>query len=650
MIVYSSCARDFCEHVDSNMIIGMIESEYLKKLGAHPGPGEKGAWRNSLGHMERVVRRSGVPDDCGVLVEFVIPATSKRIDFVITGKDEQEQQNMVVVELKQWVSAKATDMDDIVITAFRHGEQPTTHPSYQARAYSDLLTHFNEAVQTDGIQVQPCGYLHNYRPSNPEPLLSSVYRESLVRAPLYFQDDQGKLEAFLHQHVGQGKGMEMLFRIDQGRIRPSRQLMDSVRDMMDGNVTFTLIDEQKVAYESIMKTVRASRDSRKRMTIIVRGGPGTGKSVISMQAFSEMIRMSQNARFVAPNASFRDVMQTMLLDGRSRERTMIQALFAGSGSFWDMVAPVFDVLVVDEAHRLKGKGAYQYRGVNQVDDIIRASIVNIFFIDEEQQIRPTDIGSVEEIHKFADKYNSPVFEHQLETQFRCSGATGYLAWVEDVLRIKRTANYDGWDRDAFEFAICDSPGEIRERIRNKQKEGFRARLLAGYAWPWSPERDNPNGEIADVAIPEFGFAMPWNSRRTSTKWAIDPKGIDQIGCVHTSQGLEFDYVGVLIGDDLEYLPDMGSFFSDYRKTYDTTGKKGLKEDQQRLNQYIRNIYRILLSRGMKGCYVFCTDPKLQAYMRKRIGMMWSETNGHGSHNNGINYVAVPSTAHHVAEE
>ncbi|HTL83171.1 MAG TPA: DUF2075 domain-containing protein, partial [Bacteroidia bacterium] len=321
---------------------------------------------------------------------------------------------------------------------------------------------------------------------------------------------------------------------------------------------------------------------------------------------------------VAPNASFRDVMISKLVKGGEKKRA--EHLFKGSGSFYNRKENEIDVIIVDEAHRLKNANAYMYVGENQVDDIIKSSFINVFFIDELQMIRPDDIGSIKEIKQIADKYNSDIIELELTAQFRCAGAEGFINWISDVLEIENTGNYDGWDKNSFDFRIFSDPNEMKKSIAEKNSALMSARMLAGYAWKWTAEKDgNYDAEVRDISIPEHKFEMPWNSRKITTTWAIDPSGINQIGCVHTSQGLEFDYVGVIVGKDLQ-LDDQGNYFTDWNEYKDSSGKRGLKNNLVELNRFVRNIYRILLTRGMKGCYVYFVDKKLEAYFRKRFEM------------------------------
>ncbi len=613
MIIYSNSNLAFREDVESNHIADIIEANFLEKIGHRESPSEKTAWRNSMQYMERVLRNSRIAEDCGVLIEYTIPNTSKRVDFIVTGRNEKQEKQFVLIELKQWESAEVTDIPELIQTYVGGGLRDVLHPSYQAESYNRMMGLMNEGIYSNSIEGYPCVYLHNYSKHNPEPLLDQRYSEGTKLAPIFFIDDYLKLQDYLKKMVGAGDGMDILYEIEHGRIRPSMALVDCVDALYAGNDEFVLLDEQVVAYNTICRELE--RTGRKK-TIIVKGGPGTGKSVISFKVLHKLIDKRLNAKFVAPNEAFREVMVKKLIGSKIDKGKNIKPLFGGSGVFFGAPLNTYDVLVVDEAHRLKGKGAYMYSGENQIKDIIHASWLNVFFIDDTQKVVPVDIGSVSEIKKAAAEEGSEVIEMELKAQFRCSGAEGFVNWVTHTLQIEDTANFDGWDSNDFEFKIFDDPNEMYELIKRKNKEtNNNARMVAGFAWDWS---DDTNAAINDVTIPEKSFSMPWNARKQRALFAIKEDSVNQIGCIHTVQGLEFDYVGVIIGNDLKYDPEKNTLYVDYNEYKDSSGKKGLKGQQERLTQYVKQIYKVLLSRGRYGCYVYCRDENLSMYFKKRL--------------------------------
>lgn len=613
MIIYEANVGQFKAVVAANKLITDLENAFRAKLGRGIPPAELGAYQNSLPRMGWAIVNSGIPDDCGILIEYKIPLTNFRIDFVVSGQDMEGNKNFVIIELKQWQEARIADGDGLVESFTGRANRVVTHPSYQASRYRDFISDFNETVYSGSIKAYCCAYLHNYPEQNPEPLLDTKYEKIVEKSPIYFRDDQEKLEQFLAKYVKGGKGMDILYELNNGKIRPSKKLIDHVASMFAGNQNYILLDEQKVAFETAKQI--ANKDEKS--VVIIKGGPGTGKSVISVNLVSALLADNLNAIFVAPNSSFRDTLVAKLTREHSSQR--IRNIFKGSAMFYDAKENEFDALVVDEAHRLKKKGAFMYRGTNQVEDIIHAAKTSIFFIDDDQAVRPEDIGSVKEILAVANNSDAKVYELELTAQFRCSGAEGYINWLDDVLQIKETANYDGWDKKSFDFKIFDDPNELRAAVNKRAKEGELARVLAGYAWKWSSEADgNRDGEVADVEIPEFDFRMPWNSRKVGTTWAIDERGIEQVGCIHTSQGLEFDYVGVIVGKDLHYDEQKATFYTNHEEYHDKTGKKGLKDEPEELNRLVRNIYKVLMTRGMKGCYVYFEDKTLEKYFKERL--------------------------------
>lgn len=622
MIIYQNSVTGFQSDVDNNQIADKIEQEFIEKIGHTVSPSEKSSWNNSLYRMGTIVRLSKLPDTCWILIEYNIPSTSKRIDFLICGHDQHNQKNFIIVELKQWEKATTTDMPYLVNTFIHGNYHDVAHPSYQAYSYKHFLCDMSTAVYEKNIHPYSCAYLHNYKAGKKEPLLDKKYAEFYLDTPIFFKDDAPKLEKFFHEYVGRGNGDTIVQDFVSSKIKPSKKFIEYVSDLFQHNPAYILLDEQVIAYANIMKYACASD---KRTTIIVNGGPGTGKSVVAMNVFVDLLKSGKNALFVAPNSSFKTAMIDVLAWHKVKAKNRLMKIFSGSTKFCEVSPLSYDVLIVDEAHRLKAKGTYMYKGDSQVEDVIKASRVNVFFIDDEQRIRPNDEGSMDYVESVAKKNHSEVIKVELKAQFRCSGADGFVNWVEHTLQIRDTANFDGWDKESFEFKIMDSPQDLEKYIQRKRINGYTARIVAGFAWPWTAAKDgNPDAEIADVKIAEYGYARPWNSRHDQYTWAIDESKSNQIGCIHTSQGLEFDYVGVILGRDIYYDPDTHTVNGDYENYYDKTGKSGLRNKPDELTQYIKNIYRVLMTRGIKGCTIFCCDKNLQAYMKNRANLIESK--------------------------
>lgn len=387
--------------------------------------------------------------------------------------------------------------------------------------------------------------------------------------------------------------------------------------MIEGNQEFIMLDEQKVAYEEILHTAfKCMTDLRKR-TVIVKGGPGTGKTVVAINLLAKFTNEGLFAQYTSKNSAPRNVYAKKLT---GHKKSSINNMFKGAGSYIEADSNIVDVIICDEGHRLTGKTQLgpKIAGENQIKEIINAGLCSVFFIDESQRVTLADIGTVKEIKKWAEELDSEVSEMELLSQFRCNGSDGYLAWLDDVLEIRDTANFDMADVD-YDIRIVDSPNEVRDLIIERNKAHNQSRILAGYCWAWQKAGQNDTN-VHDIKIGDF--EMSWNLGNTST-FAIDEDSVNEIGCIHTSQGLEFDYAGVIIGDDMRY--EDGHIVTDFTKRASTDQslkgiKKLYKEDPEfalaEADEIIKNTYRTLMTRGMKGCYVYCTDQNLANYLRK----------------------------------
>lgn len=620
MIVYEATKDEFIDSVFSGSITDEIYDVYQEKIGKS-GISQIRSWENSMQYMYRVLADDEIPGDSGVAIEFTIPTTSKRIDFILTGLNQFQDDSVVIIELKQWDSAQKVDgKDGVVKTVLGGGLRETTHPSYQVWSYASLIKNFNQTVDEDEIGLFPCAYLHNYDFKDDDPLTDEIYKPYFDEAPLYGKRDALKLRNFIKKYIKYGDSSDILLRIDNGKIRPSKKLQDTLDSMLDGNQEFVMIDEQKIAYELAIKMARESYLDDKKRVLIVEGGPGTGKSVVAINLLVDILSDDMISLYVTKNSAPRNVFFEKLKGGK-HSLSYLKNLFKGSGSFTQSESNEFDAIIVDEAHRLNKKsGLFSNLGENQVKEIINAAKFSVFFIDKHQRISLKDYGSIEAIYEFCEYFDAEVEHIKLESQFRCNGSDGYLSWLNDVLEIEETANFDGFDFE-YDFRVVDSPNELKDLIFEKNKERNSARLLAGYCWNWIKEGKN-DSDVHDIVIDDF--SMSWNLGNSDT-WAIDEDSVNEIGCIHTSQGLEFDYVGVIIGEDMQY--DGEHIVTDFNERARTDQSlKGIKKLYKEIpsealevaDEIIKNTYRTLMTRGMKGCYIYCEDELLQSYFEKRL--------------------------------
>lgn len=623
MIVYRASKLEFMEHVENDIISLEIDKKYKEKIGKS-NYREFKSWDNSMQYMYKVLNSNSIPDDCGIAIEYRIPATSRRIDFIITGFDNEDNEHVIIVELKQWESIEKVDDEDAVVkTMINKHIIKTIHPSYQAWSYASLIEDYNDSVEKKKLILHPCAYLHNYISSdNDDPLRNKVYQEYVNRAPIFTKGDAVKLRNFISDFVKNGDEGLGLFEIENGKIRPSKSLQDALVLMLEGNEEFLMLDDQKVIFEKIRKTTKKTMLSGEKRVFIVEGGPGTGKSVLAINLLVKLLSEKLLAYYVSKNSAPREVYNKKLRAKYSKK--YIDNLFKGSGCFISTNSNEIDVILVDEAHRLmKKSGIFKNLGENQVKEIINSAKISVFFIDENQRVTIDDNGTISEIEKFASEFNAKITKLKLTSQFRCNGSDGYLSWIDDVFEISNTGNFDGFEFD-YDIKIFDDPKEIYNKIVELNSKNNKARMLAGYCWDWVSKKDINS---YDINIDEYDFKMKWNLSNTKT-WAIDSESINEVGCIHTAQGLEFDYVGVIIGEDIRF--QNGKIITDFTKRAKTDKslngiKKLYKENPEKAlklsDEIIKNTYRTLMTRGQKGCYIYCKDRALSSYLKKRIELI-----------------------------
>lgn len=619
MIIYSGSKADFMVQVEEDTIAYTIRDNILEKMHRKTPDAEFRSWVNSLEYMYKVLNDDGIPRNSGIAIEYNLPNTAKRVDFLVSGYDAKRAANVVIIELKQWEKLNKVEGLDALVETFTGGrERRVVHPSYQAWSYAEMIRDYNEYAQIAGVNLWPCAYLHNYMRVQDDPLDDPIYKDYLDEAPAFAKGDVRKLREFIKRVVETGDDSEILYEIDNGRIKPSKSLQDAIVGMLESNPEFNLIDDQKVVFERIMELSRqCERDGKKRV-LIATGGPGTGKTVIAMNLLARLTQEGVFVQYCSKNSAPRTVYAKKLKGHRTK--SSIDNMFKGSGAYVDAPRNAVGVVLADEAHRLNEKsGLYGNQGINQIHEIIHAARLSVFFIDECQRVTVKDIGSVGEIKRWAAVNGAEVYEEELTSQFRCNGSDGYLAWLDDVLEIRETANYDIEGID-YDFEVLDSPDEMRQKVIERNQGSNKSRILAGYCWNW-PRAGRADTNTHEITIGDFEIS--WNLDGGEA-FALSPTSINEAGCIHTTQGLEFEYVGVIIGDDLRYEGD--HVVTDYTKRAGTDQSiKGLKKMEREdpkhalklADEIIKNTYRTLMTRGMKGCYVYATDPNLRSYLKKR---------------------------------
>jgi hypothetical protein len=627
--LYAGMSTAFIDDTVRNQIARKLSDAFFTYYGYKPGPAEVAAWGNSLRAMAQVVQHAELADH-GVSVEYELPSSSRRLDFMICGRDASLRDQAVIVELKQWSQCDPADADGLVTTWVGGKYREVLHPSVQVGQYQQYLADTHSAFYGDDdaslpIRLDACSYLHNYEVRSDDVLLAPKFADSIARYPMFGSDAVDDLTTYLQGRLAAGQGTPVLARIEQSKHRPSRKLMDHVAATIDGHSPWVLLDDQVVVFEKIRAAVEQAVEHGRNQMILVRGGPGTGKSVLAINLLARCLKECRTAHYATGSRAFTQTLWK-ILGSRSR------AVFKYFNSYQGAAPGEIDILICDEAHRIRETSNSRFtpkakRSTEpQIDELLRAAKVAVFFIDDHQIVRPKEIGSIAYLKDAAKKFyrREPPEPIDLEVQFRCAGSAGFVNWINNTLGIERTANQIWTGAEAFDFQILPSPESMEVAIRRKAMAGYTARLAAGYCWDWSKPR--ADGTLVDDVV-IGSWRKPWNARPDAGRlakgippadlWATDPGGIEQVGCVYTAQGFEVDYIGVVWGRDLAYDFESQTWVPRRRESRD----RKVKQSKSNFLQFIKNTYRVLLSRGMKGCYVCFLDKSTEHFVRSRMDLL-----------------------------
>ena len=629
MRLYAGMSDAFVIDTVRNQIARRLSEAFVQYYGYPAAKSQVAAWENSLRAMAQVVQYAGL-EDHGVILEYELPNSSRRLDFLICGRDQASRDEAIIVELKQWSQCEAAEPDGLVTTWVGGRNRDVAHPSVQVGQYQQYLADTHSAFY-DGdnpICLDACSYLHNYEILPNDALVAPKFSDVIARYPVFGSEAVDGLKDYLRDRVIKGHGQDVLARIEQSKYRPSRKLMDYVADTIAGRGPWILLDEQIVVFEKIRAVVANAVSSGKRQVVLIRGGPGTGKSVLAINLLARLLGEGRTAHYATGSRAFTQTLWKLV---GSRAKPVLRYF----NSYRTAAPGEIDALICDEAHRIRETSNDRFTPrpkkstEPQIRELLRAAKVTVFFIDDRQGVRPKEIGSSEYIRQHATAVvgSNAISEFDLEVQFRCSGSAGFVNWINNTLQIERTANILWTGAEAFDFRIFLTPQAMESAIRGKTRAGVTARLAAGYCWNWS--NPNPDGSLVDdIVIGDW--RKPWNARPDAGRlakgippadlWATEAGGIEQVGCIYTAQGFEVDYIGVIWGRDFVYDFDAQSWVGNKQESRDRT----VKQSKADFLQLVKNTYRVLLSRGMKGCYVCFLDKDTERFVRSRIDPLAAE--------------------------
>ena len=650
-VLYKETQVQFARDVEANKVSPKMEYA-AKQCGIISMENEIASWTNNAPQISKLLLASGAAD-CYVTFEFLVPFSRKRIDCVIYGKSEDGDENVIHIELKQWSNKTVTVADsdgnfnaeDVVfnVEAFTgRANRIVAHPSQQVKGYQGYLSNFIEVISNEEVNLTGLAYCYNYLKEDPKGrsyLFDDKYKSLLKEYPTYAKDQRDELAGKLGLLLKGGDGLSVFNKVMASPVRPSKKLLNEVSTMIEeGNTSaFSLLEDQIVARNMILDKIRPllhnGKDGFQKSVIIVNGGPGTGKTVIALHVLAELAKLDSKSGL---NIRYATKSKPLLEGVRAQIRPAVRTMFSNVTSFIpaNFDENAMDVLLVDEAHRIQKSANNQYTKAEkrtdlpQIDTIIRSSKITVFFIDDKQAIRGVEIGSASLIKEAAERWNAKVEECTLTSQFRCNGSDNYMDWMEQVLYNKEITSV--FSPSDFDLQVMDDPQEMYDKlVEIDKKEGQTARIMAGFCWKWSKVLDENGDLVKDVRIGDF--AMPWESSDSIQKlpagyvkwyeWAYRPEGIKQCGCIYTAQGFEFDYAGVIIGPDLKYDPVTKKIITDKSESQDPVLRRTVTEATMTFDEYVRNIYRVLMSRGMKGCYLYIVDEPLRQYFKDLIAEM-----------------------------
>ena len=617
MIIYNKSLGEFKEHVILNRMPEILLNNLREKGLSGGSQSEVNSWNNSLHFMKDVLDDNSFSLDCEVAIEYNIPQTSKRVDFMIIGNNGAKD-HVVIVELKQWAKVeKVDDNCDHSIMSDLKTHEPVAHPSYQAYSYKCLIRDYCDDSSISEDSIKPCAYLHNLNEKFRSVIEDDIYKEWTNEAPVFLQSDVLKIRNFIKKYIKlKAVDGQLLYKIEEGRLRPTKSLQDALDSMLCGNEEFHMIDEQVVAYDKIMNAIKLSQFDDKKHVIIITGGPGTGKSVLAINVLARcIIDLKLNASYITKNMAPRKCYAYLLSDGKAKNMINLQKAIQSPNCLPNTIYNGLDIGIYDEAHRMQKK-PYMYPGNDMLEDAIKAAKVSVFFVDDDQRITIKDKYDVDSIILYAKRENAIIHKpYELVSQFRCDGSDGYISFLNNLLGLKQTANTQ-FEFNKLDIQVFDDPNIMRDELRKLNQINNKTRMIAGYCYDWNVKKKRGDW---DIILPN-GFKAKWNLEKDD-HWAVNPKSFEEVGCIHTCQGMEFDYVGVFIGKDLYYAD--GQVKTNRNAISKDDGSSGIRlktTSDEEADKLIRRTYKVLLTRGIKGCYIYCEDDKLRDYLKSKLNI------------------------------
>ncbi|GAB2503559.1 DUF2075 domain-containing protein [Nocardiopsis aegyptia] len=604
--------------IENRQLIPTMAKELYRLTGRSPGDGEVRSWENSIPHVCGLLEEAGL-SDVQMLVELKLPITDARMDVVLVGSHPGTGDlSAVIIENKQWTRVALES--ELVQVTYGHSRRTHVHPANQVWGYRQMMVGFVPLLRMASVTC--VANMHN---ANRE----AVRSISIARLPhtepnpeytrMYGADDRKRFVGTLRSVLSPEKAESHTRELLSATVRSTEPLMTSVARGLGQRSLFPLIDEQREAYDYVRAQVERVRSGQRKEVIVIEGEPGTGKSVIALELMRAFNAQGVDAVHATGSRSFTRTLRTSIARGRSATSRK----FAYFNNFDEVDGNHINVIVADEAHRLRAHSRKNSKKP-QVTELIEAARVPVFLLDERQNVRPSEVGSVELIRRAAADLGLGFHRINLRHQFRCGGAPEYIDWIDQLLGLSPNGGPQPWSPvENFELRVAAAPAAMEHFLQARMAEGAGARMAAGFCWSWSPP--GRDGLVNDVVIGDW--RKPWNARSDShlgkippsDLWATDPGGFGQIGCIYTAQGFEYDYAGVIFGGDLVRRGQRWESHLSASKDYQVKREGDFDE-------LVRKIYRVLATRGLKGAVLYSTDPETNAFFGQ-LGIPRLDANG-----------------------
>lgn len=610
-IIYLENFKTFKEHCLTNQIHEKVLEGFEKNgINKNNNKSEIVSWKNSFPQVNNLLISLNTRDDVYIGLEYKIPLNSRGIiDLIIFSKGKNNEENVSIIELKQWDYVEKSNLLNYIQTYLKGKLTTIKHPSIQALSYKYTLEDFYEAVRENSINVYSSAYLHNMPRNNNESILNIKYNITDL-APIFYREDFNSLQKWLKNKISKGEGKEVAQKITNSKFSPSKSVQLMYSEILSNKANFHLLSEQLEIFSQIISSLH------KKQLFFVEGKPGTGKTILAAHILNHSLHSNLNACILTTNKQLNESILNSLVIDDPKKMTRLSNLMTTTYKFLNSDQD-YDLIIIDEAQSIK---PWSQRGISSkeiLEKILSRGKNVIFLYDKLQKASNSEIG-IDEIYKISSEFNlkekkfiPELFNAELKIVLRSRASNLFINWIEylfDKTNIKPT-NLPS----EFDFKLFDNPNKMWEHTMSKNINN-NARVLSTFSWKWKSQYDDLDNLTDDIVIDEFNFKKPWNSSKI-INWLTNPISFNQVGSMHTTRGQELDYSGVIIGKSLKYRD--GKIIVDWKNWFGSS-KNGLKNNPEKWFDLLYNEIYILMTRARKGVYIFVEDENLRNYLKSKF--------------------------------